>query len=304
MLNHGADLELYDDPAAFLDAAGEHLAADPVHGSVIASVTGRVRDEDAAGIQRDPSIPCWWVIARGDDGAIAGIGMRTAPFEPYPMFVLDFPQWAADRLVAVLQERGEVLGGVNGALSGAGTLADTYAAATGAATQVAMHTRMFEVTELVTPRPAGGRLRSATHDDLDLCVEWVDRFGVEADEQAGRAAGHSEVEGRDVVERKLRNGVLWLWEDEAGTPVHLTGANLPSFGVTRIGPVFTPKEHRGRGYASNAVHQVSQQYLDQGIRVCLFTDQANPTSNGVYEALGYEAVVDMVNLAITRPVPG
>ena len=289
-------LEFFDDPAAFLDAAGDRLAADPLTGTVMATVTSRARDEDAAGIERDLAVPRWWVLARGDDGRIEGLAMRTAPFPPYPMFLLELPDWAVDPLVAALVERGEVLGGVNGALPDADRLAEAYAAATGATSEVAMHTRLFEVTELVTPRPVAGQLRTATADDLELCVDWVDRFGAEADEQAGRAGGHAEHEGRDIVARKLRHGALWLWEDEDGTPVHLTGANPPSFGVTRIGPVYTPREHRGRGYASNAVHAVSRQYLDQGVRVCLFTDQANPVSNGVYEAIGYRPVVDMVNL--------
>ena len=294
-------LEFFHDAAAFLDAAGDRLAADPVNGSVVATVTSRARDEDAAGVESDPALPRWWVLARGDDGSIEGLAMRTAPFAPYPLFVLDFPEWAADRLTAALLERGEVLGGVNGALPGAQRIAEAYAAATGATTEVAMHTRLFEVTELIAPRPTTGRLRSATQDDLELCVEWIERFGIEADEQAGREGGHSEIEGRDIVERKLHNGVLWLWEEADGTPVHLTGANLASFGVTRVGPVYTPKDRRGLGYAKNAVHQVSQQFLDQGIRVCLFTDQANPVSNGVYEAIGYRPVVDMVNLSVVLP---
>lgn len=296
-----ADLEFYDDPAAFLDAAGDVLAADPVNGSVIASVTGRARDEDAAGVERDTSVPRWWVLARGDDGTVEGLAMRTAPFPPYPMFLLALPDWAVDQLVTALVERGEVLGGVNGTLPASRQLAEAYAAATGATCRVAMHTRLFEVTELVAPRPTTGRLRTAVEADLDLCVDWVNRFGVEADEQAGRESGHEDFEGRDIVERKLRNGVLWLWEDQEGRPVHLTGANLPSFGVTRVGPVYTPKQQRGRGYASNAVHEVTRQFLDQGVRVCLFTDQANPVSNGVYERLGYRPVVDMVNLSLVLP---
>ena len=36
------------------------------------------------------------------------------------------------------------------------------------------------------------------------------------------------------------------------------------------------------------------------MRCCLFTDQANPISNHIYEALGYRPVVDMVNLTIRR----
>ena len=86
--------------------------------------------------------------------------------------------------------------------------------------------------------------------------------------------------------------------DDGDAPRHLTGANPPAYGVARIGPVFTPKEHRGRGYASAAVAEVSRQLQAEGSRVTLFTDQANPTSNRIYVALGFEPVVDMVDLTI------
>jgi predicted GNAT family acetyltransferase len=65
-----------------------------------------------------------------------------------------------------------------------------------------------------------------------------------------------------------------------------------------VGPVYTPPEHRGRGYASAAVAEVSRQILAAGDRACLFTDQANPTSNRIYESLGYRPVGDMVNLLV------
>ena len=80
--------------------------------------------------------------------------------------------------------------------------------------------------------------------------------------------------------------------------MHLTGANAPAFGVARVGPVYTPNEQRGRGYASAAVAEVSQRILAGGARACLFTDQANPISNRIYEALGYRPVVDMANLLV------
>jgi predicted GNAT family acetyltransferase len=80
--------------------------------------------------------------------------------------------------------------------------------------------------------------------------------------------------------------------------VHLTAGNPPAYGVARIGPVYTPAADRGQGYASAAVAAVSQRHLDAGVRPCLFTDQANPTSNRVYEAIGYRPLVDMVNLVL------
>ncbi len=69
--------------------------------------------------------------------------------------------------------------------------------------------------------------------------------------------------------------------------------------MARIGPVYTPAQHRRRGYAGAAVAQVSQALLDEGARVCLFTDQANPTSNHIYTELGFRPVVDLANLAIS-----
>ncbi len=83
-----------------------------------------------------------------------------------------------------------------------------------------------------------------------------------------------------------------------GQAVHLTGANAVSFGAQRIGPVYTPPEHRGHGYASAAVAEISRRFLAAGSRPCLFTDQANPVSNRIYQAIGYRPVVDMINLEI------
>ena len=62
----------------------------------------------------------------------------------------------------------------------------------------------------------------------------------------------------------------------------------------RIGPVYTPPELRGHGYASNLVAGVTQRQLDAGRDyVFLFTDLANPTSNKIYQDIGYQPVNDI-----------
>lgn len=101
--------------------------------------------------------------------------------------------------------------------------------------------------------------------------------------------------------RRIDDGLVWLWEDGTERVVHLTAHNPPAFAVARVGPVYTHSDARGHGCASAAVAAVSQRLLDEGVRACLFTDQANPTSNKIYEAIGYRPVEDMANLRITRP---
>ena len=109
--------------------------------------------------------------------------------------------------------------------------------------------------------------------------------------------------GREHSVAHAGRGLGLYAEPSFGEVVHLTAHNPPSFGVARIGPVFTPKEHRGQGYASAGVAGVSRLLREQGADVCLYTDQANPTSNKIYAAIGYVPVVDQGNWGITRPGP-
>jgi hypothetical protein len=61
--------------------------------------------------------------------------------------------------------------------------------------------------------------------------------------------------------------------------------------------VYTPPEHRGRGYASTLTASVSQRMVDEGRRFCfLYTDLANHTANKIYRAIGYVPVADALML--------
>jgi predicted GNAT family acetyltransferase len=283
------------DPTAFLASAEETLAADPLVSTVMATVTSRMVGEPAP-----TDRPQWWAVVRDEHGEIAGLAMRTAPTPPHPMFVLPMPDDAALALARAIHARAERIGGLNGSLPAAEVMAGELARLQGGTVEVAQHTRLFELGELRPPAGVPGHLREATLEDFDLAKAWVDRFMYDADVQAGRdpgAHGREEVSPEDL-RRRIEQQCYWFWLDDAGERVHLTGANPPSYGVARIGPVYTPPEQRRRGYAGAAVAEVSQMFLDQGARVCLYTDQANPTSNGIYQQIGYRPVVDQVNLRI------
>jgi hypothetical protein len=293
-------LQFFTDPGEFLPAAGEYLAADPVVSTVVATVAHRVLSQQADGIT--PSGRDWWLVVRDASGAVAGAGMRTAPFAPYPVFLLPMPGEAAVALARVLHERGEEVLAVNGALPAGGLFAAELARLGGGEVQVSQRTRLHELGQLVQPAPVPGRLEAATEDDVELATAWITAFGGDADEQAGRPRGASahEVPGRAEVLRRVRSGQLWFWVSKTGERVHLTCVRPPSFGVAGVGPVYTPPAQRGRGWASSAVAEVSRRVQAQGARACLFTDQANPVSNKVYAALGYRPVCDMANLVIAR----
>lgn len=297
---------LTTDPAAFLAEAGELLAGDPVVTSVVATVTQRAAAEmaDAAaagGAAPDPGHPQWWAVVRDAAGTVVGAAMRTAPFEPHPAYVLPMPEGAARALARAVHERGEELTGVNGALPAARTVAEETAALTGGEVVVDEHLRLWEHPgpDALVDHTAPGRLRPARVEDVPLCVRWWAAFAVDSAEQGGRTGEHPmETETIEGMTRRVELGLVWLWEDEAGEVVHLTAHSAPAYGVVRVGPVYTPGKWRGHGYASAAVAQVTRRVLEAGDRACLFTDQANPTSNRIYAAIGYRPVADTANLLV------
>ena len=154
-------------------------------------------------------------------------------------------------------------------------------------------TRIFQL-DAVAPAPAvAGALRPSTTADLDLLTRWLAAFTRdigergEADEPA-RWAG-----ARAGVSRTIAAGGLHLWEVEGAGPVSMANATGATPSGIRINMVYTPPELRRRGYASACVGALSQAMLDAGRRFCfLYTDLANPTSNHIYQELGYRPVAD------------
>jgi hypothetical protein len=289
-------LEFTNDATRFLAAAGDHLAAEPVLNTVVTANAHRPRTWPAGG----PPPHFWWLVVRDGSGAVVGAAMRTAQEPPHALYLLPMPDDAAVELARALHARGEETLAVNGALPAARRCADELARLTGGRAEAGIHTRLHELHEVIPPAPAPGRLVAVTETDIDLVMRWVTAFMGDADEQAGRPRGTGMHASHDRAELLRRAGEerLWFWLDGDGRPVSLIGATPPVYGVARVAPVYTPPEQRGRGWASNAVAEVSRRLQAEGARVCLFTDQANPTSNKIYAALGYRPVVDTANYVI------
>ncbi len=123
--------------------------------------------------------------------------------------------------------------------------------------------------------------------DRDLLVAWWQAFGREAGSLAESDSGRT-------VDHRLGHDGLTLWEDD-GRPVSMAGLTRQVAGTIRVGPVYTPPGLRRRGYAGAVTAAVSQAALDAGAdEVLLFTDLANPTSNSLYQRLGFRPVEDRV----------
>lgn len=152
--------------------------------------------------------------------------------------------------------------------------------------------RVFRITRVIEPPRASGRMRAANDGDLQLVQQWAAAFSAEIGEPDPNSA---QTARSFIGERRL-----FIWDDPM--PVSMAAWAGPTPNGVRINFVYTPHEFRGRGYASNLVAQLTQDRLDSGRKFCfLFTDRDNPTSNSIYQKLGYEPVADFAHLVRSAP---
>jgi predicted GNAT family acetyltransferase len=154
--------------------------------------------------------------------------------------------------------------------------------------EIGVRERLFELRKVIHPTYSPGHLRLATIDDVELLAHWFVAFTEEALYGIEQAILE---EVRERVKTRVETGMLYVWEDRE--PVCMLGTGRKSTNGISIGPVYTPPNVRGKGYASSGVARVSQLLLDQGRSYCtLFTDLANPTSNRIYQNVGYRPICD------------
>jgi hypothetical protein len=146
--------------------------------------------------------------------------------------------------------------------------------------KVFMYLGSFRLTEVTDPQPAPGFLRVATADDVDTLEIWNQNFALEAMSQ-------EDPQARAKVERLLKLGSMYVWETD-GQIVCQTYSTQPMGSSIKITGVYTPTQLRGKGYASNCVAGITRKLLTDGYKkIFLYTDLANPTSNSIYQKIGY-----------------
>ena len=270
------------DAGDFLTLAGSFLEAREAQHNIILGVAAQVRDMPNP--SADP--PSFGIVTDRGERVVAAT-MRTPP---YNQVVSEVDDPAAIDLLA-RELAGEPLPGVSGPKEVAARFAERWSALTGRRTRVQFSERIFRLDRVIRPaRPALGSWRLAEPRDRELIAAWMEAFAEEALPGQPRPDNALELVDRWIA-RQYRT--LYLWEDDSRV-VCLVGAGGETPKGVRIGPVYTPPAFRSRGYASSLTAAASQDQLDHGRRfVTLFTDLANPTSNRIYQAIGYVAVRDV-----------
>ena len=270
-----------DDAGTFLERT-RSLLEDEARHNLILGLAGTLRDNP--GLYPEKEL---WLVEDGGD--VAGAALRTPPYN------LVLGGGGPDALEALARELSGAIPGAVGAVPEIDDLVGACSRLHGVTPEARVRQGIYALDTVVPPVAPSGAPRPATPNDRELLVRWWGEFGAEALGELER----DEERNRRSIDHKLAapgNGIV-LWEDR-GEPVCAVGYGSPTPTGVRIGPVYTPPEHRRRGYASALTAHVSAEQLAAGRSFCfLYTDLANPTSNKIYIEIGYRRVCDSIQYA-------
>jgi predicted GNAT family acetyltransferase len=265
----------------FLARVGDDLLIDEIRHSLIYGIAERVsEDENVFGAGKP------WFILIEDQGRNRAAAMRTPPHRAILAHLSGDLKQVSAELVRAIRAADPNIPGVIGDVEIANPFTERWCAAYGTEVQDSMAQRIYQLTELVEPDYADGRLRKANLDDQEIVITWA-------------AAFHEEAVG-DVLPRehyqryreRITNGDIFLWDDRG--PVSMAAKTRPTQRGISIGAVYTPPEKRSHGYATSCVAALSKRLLEHYEFCTLYTDLSNPTSNSIYMQIGFKEYCDSV----------
>ena len=228
-----------------------------------------------------------------NDQRVVGAAIQTDPARNLLLSHMTDP--CAQALADALVVQSVSLPGVHGASPAVESFAERWRCERNVNLRTGMRLGIYKLRRVIQPPPVPGYMRPAGLADLALTARWSQEFGEAVGEHP------STVDFEQTARKRIDAGEIYFWEVNA-QPVSMAAATGPTPSGIRIALVYTPPPLRRRGYASGLVAMLSRKLLDSGRTFCfLFTDLANPTSNKIYQQIGYELVCHQHQILFDNP---
>lgn len=220
------------------------------------------------------------------DGTVVGCCVRTPPHQ---ILLSDMPLEATEPVARCFAEAIDEIPGVLGPSELAEAVAKRWVGMRGGRWEPATEQRLYRLDEVTSPDPVSGGLREALPAEAELLTGWGREFARETHIGAGPSF--------ETLLAWIGSGSLFVWDDRGPASMAVTRGRTRN-GI-RVGYVYTPSDRRRRGYAGACVAAVSRRMLASGLQFCvLYSDLSNPTTNALYQRLGYRPIVDVTDYLI------
>ena len=266
------EVRLYDDPQTVLDLAEPFLAQDPILNNLLLTLLA------ARAAHWQPGR--YWTACKGNE--VAGMAVQS-PLDR-AVILSAMPADVAAVMGLAIAAQGSDLPGVSGEARLAARFAAEWAERRRIGAVPEAGRRIYEARTVRDGPAVGGAVDCATSAHHALVRDWMTAFLIEIGEPLNTTS--------QLIDRSIDAREFWLWND--GGTRSVASLRPPAQSTVRVNLVYTPPEHRRKGYAEALVRSLTSRLLDERLRPMLYADLANATSNGLYRRIGYEAAAEIV----------
>ena len=228
------------------------------------------------------------LIAFLDKNKVVFTGMRTPPHNQILAFTENIEY--VDMFSSFVHEQKQEIPGVLGFKEGALRFAQKWEELNQTPYKLDMHERIYELTEVNPVTLGKNKFRQIKLQDIDIIVKWIRAMQLEA--MGIKMTEDDKTLKNDLIKDDVWKSFYVLCKDDGLVTMAKRAGTTPTGQLVNY--VYTPPELRRNGYATECVAKLSQLCLDEGKQRCLlFTDLNNPTSNKIYQKIGYIPVVDV-----------
>ncbi|USK26599.1 GNAT family N-acetyltransferase [Bacillus sp. CMF21] len=195
--------------------------------------------------------------------------------------------------VRALVKKGLHIPGVVGERKWTEVFAKIWSIETEGRAEIVMEQKIYRLHEVAQRKRGEGKFILAELAHLPLLTEWMVDFMNYTNEPpitALQAAGRMK---QFIAEKSV---FLWMAE---GKPVSMAKKSRTTKNGICVSLVYTPDEFRGNGYASSCVAELSEHLLKDFSFCTLYTDLSNPTSNSIYQKIGYQPIQDSIMISFS-----
>lgn len=264
-----SDVQFTTDAREAWKANRSFLGQDPVRNNVLCTLLAQTSSSGA-------SIRCWFLTN-------GGVVFHSS--NAFPAVLSTMTTEVAEQLAPEVAAAG--VPGAAGLAREAAAFAGAYATAARRGASPTEGQRIYEARSVTAPIGVDGRMRRATDHDVELLTEWIEGFSLDTGEP-------SDADARSRAASIVSAGRYWMWETSSGERVSSALTAPSTLDVVRVGGVYTPPAQRGHGHAAAVVAALTSRILAEHKRAILYTQLQNPTSNGVYQRIGYTPIAEVV----------
>jgi len=271
------------DAYSFLQICQKTLEEDEVNSNLILGISNVLSKDKYAFGQNDP----FFSIAL-NNSEISIIGLMTPPKYLLLYKHKNLNDEVMELFVNNLHSKYPIIPGITGESSLAKLFLKKWNLITACGCKINKNLRIYKLTKVNEYNKPEGIFRCAEKEDLEIITKFINEFSIIINEPLNIEIA------KETAEKGIIDKDIFLWVN--GNPVSMAKKHRPTKNGMAISYVYTPLEYRCKGYATAVVSELSQNILDSGKLFCtLFTDLSNPTSNSIYQKIGYNPICDNIS---------